>query len=109
MDGISADITSRTTVALFTKVLEQHTAPAARSFDVAAHRGGNVSPPEVLRAPKDATFGRFAVSAAPARLLIVGLERTWRAPVQHLPDIGFVDAHPERTRRDDDPHVSREE
>lgn len=44
-----------------------------------------------------------AISARPARLLVVRLERRRQAQVRDEPDVGFVDPHPKSICRDDDP------
>ena len=50
-----------------------------------------------------------AVAAGAAELLVVVLDRLGRAVVEHLPDVGLVDPHPEGDRRDDDRRAPREE
>ena len=49
------------------------------------------------------------VAARAADLLVVLLDRLGRAPVHDVADVGLVDAHAERDRRDDDRELADEE
>src|SRR6266576_1264031 len=87
------------------EVLQYHGPMICPRLDIALHRGSNVSPREVLRAPQDETFGCRAVPSCPPGLLVVSLERRRRTPMQDMPDIRFVDPHAEGAGRDDDAYL----
>ena len=56
----------------------------------------------VLRRIKQQRFGRGAVAARAAGLLVVGFERGRNPPVHHEAHVGAVHAHPEGVRGDDE-------
>ena len=63
----------------------------------------------VLQAVHHPRVGGLAVAAGAARLLVVGLDALRQIEVRHEPDVGLVDTHAERDRRDDDQRVLHEE
>ena len=69
----------------------------------AAERRG-VAPPR-----EEHAVARVAVAPGPADHLDVVLERAREVVEQDEPDVGLVDPHPERRRRDDDAHRAAEE
>lgn len=59
---------------------------------------------EVVGAPEEVCFGRFAVAAGAAGFLVIALDRLGQRGVGNEADVGLVDAHAKRDGRDHD-HV----
>src|SRR5712692_9367101 len=78
-------------------------------LDIASHGRRNVVPGKVLPPPQHEAVRHPAIPPSPAGFLIVRFERRWWPPIEDLPDVGLVDAHPEGAGRDDDVHLIREE
>src|SRR6266699_7033041 len=108
---LSAHITPTAPYQSLPEVLEQHAPPAAPSLHVAPHRRGEVGPrpDEVPPTPQEATLRRLPVPSRAAGLLVIGLERPRRTPVDHAPHIGLVDPHAERRRGHDHTDAIAEE
>src|SRR5262245_55884266 len=87
---------------LFPEILEDQSAMIAPRLDVLEHCGRNAAPAQVLRTPQNETLGDLVVAAGAPGLLVIGLERRRGPPMQHLAHIGFIDAHAECARGDDD-------
>ena len=64
---------------------------------------------DVLQAVDHPRVGGLAVAAGAARLLVVRLDALRQVEMRDEPDVGLVDAHAERDRRDDDHRVLDEE
>src|SRR5437867_6187685 len=101
---VHAEISSR-----LPEVLQYHGAMVCPGLDIASQGGTDVSKCEVPRVPQDETLGRPSVSTGAPGLLVVGLERRRWPPMEYLPDVRLVYAHPERTGRDNDVQLIGEE
>ena len=103
------------------EVLENRPMPAAdrlaKVLDSAQHRLRNprrvgrqvrlqLAPGhEIARRIEQTALGLEPVAAGAAALLLIGLERLGRGRMHDEPNVGFVDAHAEGHRRDDDPRL----
>ena len=97
-------------------LVEKGAQPLRRGEHVALRMLGQLLRVEVARVPRkvritreQCALRRRPIAPSATNLLIVILDGLGRAVVHHVPDVGLVDAHPKRDRRDDHARLSREE